>query len=274
LVPDVAGRDPLPEVLRDLTAEHADLDAIVAGVDNSAWTLPTPSAGWSVADQIGHLAFFDARAREALADPVEFASATAAMRDDGGLEAWLATHLEAARSLARADLLEWWRTERSSLLALLAQADPKRRVPWYGPTMGMVSFASARLMETWAHGQDVADALGVTRLPTARLRHIAHVGVRALPWSFTVRDLAVPDDDVRVELRSPDREIWAWGPDDALNMVRGNALDFCLVVTQRRHRDDVRLEVFGPVAERWIGIAQAFAGPPGPGRSPGQFRDG
>jgi uncharacterized protein (TIGR03084 family) len=270
----VAARDPYPEVLQDLAAEHADLDAIVAGVDSSAWALATPSPGWSVSDQIGHLAFFDARAREALIDPVAFATATASLRGVDELEAWLATHLDAARSLGRTDLLEWWRSERSSLLGLLTQADPTRRVPWYGPAMGMVSFASARLMETWAHGQDVADALGVTRLPTARLRHVAHVGVRALPWSFTVRGLAVPDDDVRVELRSPDREIWAWGPDDASNLVRGNAMDFCLVVTKRRHPDDVRLEVFGPVATQWIDIAQAFAGPPGAGRSAGQFREG
>jgi uncharacterized protein (TIGR03084 family) len=272
-VAEVARRDPYPAVLRDLAAEHADLDAIVAGVDSGAWALPTPSPGWSVADQIGHLAFFDARARETLEDPVEFEASTALVRAGDGFDAWLAGHLEVARALARGELLEWWRTERSSLLTQLAAADASRRVPWYGPPMGMVSFASARLMETWAHGQDVADALGVTRLPTGRLRHIAHLGVRALPWSFTVNGFAVPDEDLRVELRSPDREAWVWGPDDALNVVRGNALDFCLVVTQRRHPDDLRLEVSGPVAEQWIGIAQAFAGPRGAGRSPGQFRD-
>jgi len=267
-------RDPFPDVLADLAAEHADLDAIVAGVDNTGWVLPTPSPGWSVGDQIGHLAFFDARAREALADPGEFAASVAAMRTDGEFAAWLDAHLTGTRSLTRAELLEWWRAERAALLALLATADASERVPWYGPPMGMVSFASARLMETWAHGQDVADALGVTRLPTGRLRHVAHLGVRALPWSFTVNGLAVPDDDIRIELRSPDRELWVWGPDDAPNLVRGNALDFCLVVTQRRHPDDVRLDVSGPVAGTWIAIAQAFAGPPGAGREAGQFREG
>jgi len=114
----------------------------------------------------------------------------------------------------------------------------------------------------------------VTRLPTARLRHVAFLGVRALPWSFTVHGLDVPAAEVRVELRSPDRDLWVWGDEEADDVVRGSALDFCLVVTQRRHPDDVRLDVQGPVAKRWIGIAQAFAGPPGSGRAPGEFREG
>ena len=268
-----APRSPYKDVLRDLAGEHADLDAIVAGVDDDAWELATPAPGWSVRDQILHLAYFDARAREALVDPDGFDADVAAIQAGEGLEAWLADHLAAAQSLTPGELLAWWRAERSSLLAALAAADPAARVPWYGPPMGAVSFASARLMETWAHGQDVADALGITRLPTSRLRHVAHLGVRAMPWSFTIHGLAVPEVDVRVELRSPDRDLWVWGPEDANDVVRGNALDFCLVVTQRRHPDDVRLEVYGPVAEQWITIAQAFAGPPGPGRAPGQFRD-
>jgi uncharacterized protein (TIGR03084 family) len=261
------------DVLRDLAGEHGDLDAIVAGMDDDAWELATPAPGWSVRDQISHLAFFDARARDAVVDPDDFDADVAAIQAGEGLETWLAGHLAAAASLAPGELLAWWRAERASLLAALAAADPAIRVPWYGPAMGTVSFASARLMETWAHGQDVADALGVTRLPTGRLRHVAHLGVHALPWSFTVHGLAVPDVDMRVELRSPDRDVWVWGPEDASDVVRGNALDFCLVVTQRRHPDDVRLEAYGPVARQWIAIAQAFAGPPGAGRAPGQFRE-
>jgi uncharacterized protein (TIGR03084 family) len=137
--------------------------------------------------------------------------------------------------------------------------------------MGMVSFVTARLMETWAHGQDVVDGLGVVREPTARLRHVAEIGVRARPWSFAVRGRPVPEAPVRVELTLPDGSRWAAGPEDAADVVRGTALDFCLVVTQRRHPADVSLAVSGPVAREWISIAQAFAGPPGAGRRPGQF---
>ena len=65
--------------------------------------------------------------------------------------------------------------------------------------------------------------------------------------------------------------MWTWGPEDAADRVTGPAIDFCLLVTQRRHRDDVRLVADGPAADEWLGIAQAFAGPPGPGRRPGEF---
>jgi uncharacterized protein (TIGR03084 family) len=219
-----------------------------------------------VGDQVRHLAFSDARAREAIADPDAF---EASKGSDVG--AAVASALEDARSRPRDDVLAWWRNERSALLGHLRDTDPSRRVPWYGPPMGVVSFATARLMETWAHGQDIIDALGIARAPTARLRHVAHIGVRALPWSFAVHGLAVPEEEVRVELRGPGREDWTWGPPQARDVVRGDALDFCLVVTQRRHPDDVHLDVDGPVAQQWIGVAQAFAGPAGTGRSAGQF---
>jgi uncharacterized protein (TIGR03084 family) len=164
-------------------------------------------------------------------------------------------------------LLAWFQAARKSLLDGYAAADPARRLPWYGPDMGVASSVTARLMETWAHGQDIADALGVTREPTARLRHVAHIGIRALPYSFTVRGLPVPADLIRVELGAPDTSRWTWGPAAATNRITGSALDFCLVVTQRRHRDDTDLVVTGETARSWIAIAQAFAGPAGPGRA-------
>lgn len=146
----------------------------------------------------------------------------------------------------------------------------RARIPWFGPPMGALSFVSARLMETWAHGQDVADALGVTRPPTARLRHVAQLGVRARPFSFLVHGEEPPSAPVHVVLRGPSGEAWDWDADvGAVDSVRGTALDFCLVVTQRRHVEDTELQIEGPVARAWMSIAQAFAGPPGPGRSPG-----
>jgi uncharacterized protein (TIGR03084 family) len=126
-------------------------------------------------------------------------------------------------------------------------------------------------METWAHGQDVADALGSPREATDRLKHIVHIGVTTIPWSYTVRDIQLPAEPIRVEVDAPSGARWTWGPDDAANVVRGDALDLALVVTQRRHRDDTGLVAEGPVADEWLSIAQAFAGPPGPGRKPGQF---
>src|SRR5579862_6946413 len=150
-------------VVSDLAAEYADLDGIVSAVDDAGWELPTPAEGWTVGDQVRHLAFSDARAREALADPGAFEASK--VEDVGDA---VTRSVEAARWMGRHEVLARWREERSALLGLLASADPARRVPWYGPPMGVVSFATARLMETWAHGQDVVDALGVARAPTAR----------------------------------------------------------------------------------------------------------
>jgi uncharacterized protein (TIGR03084 family) len=137
--------------------------------------------------------------------------------------------------------------------------------------MSLASFVSARLMEAWAHGQDVADGLGAVRVPSDRLRHVAHIGVRSRPFSYTVRGRQPPPDPVSVELVAPSGESWTWEAEASADVVRGSALGFCLVVTQRRHIEDTDVVADGARAREWMEIAQAFAGPPGPGRRPGQF---
>jgi len=132
--------------------------------------------------------------------------------------------------------------------------------------MSAPSMATARLMETWAHGLDIADTLGVKRPATARLRSIAHIGVRTRDFAFSINGLNPPADPFRVELRAPDGSTWDWGPADADQRVTGTAEDFCMLVTQRRARADLDVHAVGSDAETWLGIAQAFAGPPGPGR--------
>jgi uncharacterized protein (TIGR03084 family) len=140
--------------------------------------------------------------------------------------------------------------------------------------MSAMSHATARLMETWAHGQDVVDGLGLERPPTARLRHIAHLGVRTRAYSYQQRNLTPPATDVHVVLEAPDGGTWTWGDVAAPDRVTGPALDFCLVVVQRRHLDDTALRVEGLHAREWLLIAQAFAGNAGAGRRPGQFSAG
>ena len=253
----------------DLAAEHADLDRIVG--DGDRLGAPTPAAGWSVGDQISHLWFFDQRALMALTDPDAFAedakTLVASMTATGGTD----LSVEQGRAIDGADLVANWRRDREALIAQARTVDPKTRVPWYGPAMSARSFVTARLMETWAHGQDVVDALGAERAPTARLRHVAHIGVGARRFSYAANGREMPPAEIRVELLAPSGETWTWGPEEATDTVRGPALDFCLLVTQRRHRDDVALAVEGPAADEWLDIAQAFAGPPGDGRRPGQF---
>jgi uncharacterized protein (TIGR03084 family) len=137
--------------------------------------------------------------------------------------------------------------------------------------MSLASSVTARIMETWAHGQDVADAVGSNHPGGPALRHVVHIGARAFANSFMAHGLAVPQEGVRVEVSAPAGDTWAWGPPDAENRVTGSAVDFALVVTQRRHRRDSDLVATGAVADSWLEVAQAFAGPPGAKRQAGQF---
>ena len=256
-------------LLDDLQAEHDDLAAAMAGISETDWDRPTPAEGWTVRDQVSHLAFFDNVATMACTDEAAFvALRERAMADLGH---YVEAVLRAGHDKTGAEMLAWMASERRELVGSLRTLDPTARVPWFGPSMAVASKATARIMETWAHGQDVVDALGLDRPATMRLRHVAHIGVRTLANSYRARGLEVPTEPVRVELVAPDGTRWTWGEDDASNVVRGDALDFCLVVTQRRHVDDTGLEVSGEIAHEWMGIAQAFAGPPGPGRKAGQF---
>lgn len=252
----------------DLAAETRDLDILLSAVDD--WEQPTPAAGWAIRDQVSHLAYFDEAALLALTDPDRFRTEAAALT---ALGADFPDQVAARyRGMTGAELTDWFHRARADLVARFAAAHPKARVPWYGPDMSVRSSVTARLMETWAHGQDIADALGVTRTPTARLRHVAHLGVRTLGFSFRLRGRPAPTTDVHVELTGPDGDTWTWGPQAARDRVRGPALDFCLVVTQRRHLADTALATTGPVAAEWLTIAQAFAGAPGPGRAPAARR--
>ena len=268
----------LSELLGDLDDEYADCRRLVDGLaaDAPAWDRPTPAEGWSVRDQISHLAFFDDAGRMALVDPDGFtALARLALEQPGDpMEA----HLALGRDMDGAELLAWWDGSHTGMMEAFAGVDdPATRIPWYGPPMGVLSFLSARLMETWAHGHDIADALGSPREPTDRLHHVAHLGVRARPFSYLVRGREVPEGRIDVNLVAPSGERWHWeiGPTDQPGpwaTVTGPALDFCLVVTQRLHPDDSALTVTGDLAVEWMSLAQAFAGPPGPGRPPGQGR--
>ena len=256
----------MDELCDDLTAEHDDLDRIV---DVASLARPTPAAGWTVGDQISHLWFFDQRALLALTDPEAFgrdAESILAAVSGAGED----PSVDQGRALQPDELLARWREDRERLVDHARTVDPRARVPWYGPAMSARSFITARLMETWAHGQDVADALGVSRTPTDRLRHVAHIGVGARPFSYVANGRQPNPAPVRVELTSPTGDTWTWGPEDATDRISGSALGFCLLVTQRRHRDDVGLVAEGAAADEWLDIAQSFAGPPGEGRLPGQ----
>jgi uncharacterized protein (TIGR03084 family) len=256
-------QDRLASLAGDLTAEHAALDERVAALGAAAWATPTPAEGWDITDCISHLAYFDGTAVLALTDPEQF-------REQAGrlLSGGTRPDVALGRRLGPAGLLDTWREARADLLDAIAGADPAARVPWYGPPMGLASFVSARIMETWAHGQDVGDAVWLPPVISPRLRHVCHIGVAARPYAFAVHGIDDPGDPVYVEALRPDGEVWSWGRPDSAQRLAGPAVDLALVFTQRRHVADTAIVAEGPTAELWLSVAQCFAGPAGPGRSP------
>ncbi len=256
-------------LVADLLDESRALDDVLAALGDAQWDAPTPAPGWLVRDQVSHIAYFDDATVTAVLDPERFDRERVVAVVD--IDAFTARVAAEHRGCDSPSLRQWFGDARARLVETFTALDPAVRVPWYGPDMSVPTALTARIMETWAHGQDVVDAVGATRAPTSALRQVAHLGVRTFANSFTTRGLPVPDGPVRVALVAPDGERWEWGPIDATDVVRGPAVDFCLVVTQRRHPDDTALVIDGPVARRWMEIAQAFAGPPGAGRAPGGF---
>ncbi len=259
---------PYEEVLEDLAAEHAALESVLVRLPEAAWDIPTHAVGWAVRDQVSHLASLDESAAIALCDPDRYRERQRARRENRDTGP---SYLEQGRAMSPRDLLAWWEKSSRDLVAAAKSADPSARVPWAGPEMSAVSHITARLMEAWSHGLDVVDVVNVERPPTDRLRHIVFLGIRTRPFSYTNRGMPVNREPVRLELTSPSGDIWRYGEENAANRITGPAVDFAGVVTQRRHLADTDLQLTGAAAEEWMSIAQAFAGPPGPGRKPGEF---
>ncbi len=253
-------------VIADLTAEGDELDTLVAPLSAAQWSTDTPASGWTIAHQIAHLAWTDYASLTAISDSEGFGR----MLEEFGKDPLHAVDKVAEEWAAQSpqELLAKWRDGRASLAAALAAVPEGTKIAWFGPPMSAASMATARLMETWAHGLDVADALGARRAPTARLKNLAHLGVRTRNFAYMVNGTPAPAAEFRVELKAPDGDTWAWGPEGATQRVTGPAEDFCLLVTQRAHRDDLALVAVGDDAQHWLTIAQVFAGPPGGGRKP------
>ena len=248
----------LDEVLADLWAESAELDRLVGGLRADAWATPTPAEGWTIAHQIAHLAWTDEAARPGRTDPEasrprceQAAANPAGYVDEGAAE---------TASLPPGQLLTYWRETRGEMAEALRAVPAGEKVPWFGPPMSPTSMATARLMETWAHGQDVADALGVTRQPSQpaaarRAPRGPHPRLR-LP-----AERPHPTEPSRStwNSRGPDGETWTWGPDDAEQRVTASGARLLPAgdptPASRRPRRTAPKEQ----AEEWLGIIQAFA---------------
>ncbi len=250
------------QVVADLRDASADLLALVAPPADAHWGRATPAVGWSVQDQLNHLAWFDESAALAVTDPAEFLAGASGLTGD--LPDLLVSR---QRGMSCGTTLDWFRSARAAFLSVAGATDGALRLPWYGTTMSLTSSVTARLMETWAHGQDVADALGLTRAPRPPGCGTSATSAwrpgRTASGCATCRSRR---STFLVELSAPDGALWTWGSASDGQLVRGSALDFCLVVTQRRHPADTAPGTEGSVAATWLSVAQAYAGLPGPGR--------
>ncbi len=250
----------LARVIADLREEGDELHALLVPLRESDWARPTPFKGWTVAEVVQHLHDSDHLAVLALRSPDEFRERLR-RASSGALQ---------REPLAPPELLRSWREFYLQMCDLLAAADPNQRVPWAGPDMGVRMFATARQMETWAHGQDIYDLLGVRRTATDRLENIAVIGVRTFGWTFANRGLEPPGAPPYVRLTAPSGATWEWNEPSDDNRVEGLAVEFCHVVTQGRNLADTSLRVTGEAATRWMAIAQCFAGPPEDPPKPGE----
>ncbi|WP_184837059.1 TIGR03084 family metal-binding protein [Allocatelliglobosispora scoriae] len=259
----------VPDVISDLTADGDEIDQLVANLDDAEWALETPAVGWTIAHQIAHLAATFRLAGMAAGQPETFRAVTSRMSGDfdANVNAALAEFLAEPKPV----LLSRFRAERATAEKALAAVPAGEVVPWLVRPLPGPVLAAAGMMELFGHGQDIADALGVERTRTDRLGHLVGFAVRTWDFGYQARGIATPELELRFEITSPSGTLWEFGPADSTQRISGPAADFCLLVTRRRHRDDLALTAVGAEADRWLDIAQAYRGPAGPGRTPGQF---
>jgi uncharacterized protein (TIGR03084 family) len=261
-------------VLQQATDLRDECDALydfVATLDGDVWQRATPFKGWTVWDVIAHLHYFNWAALQSLISDEAFLSSAVVLGEafEHGLDLPTFTR-EHLGPLPPAELLEQWRSCFVEMCERMGDADPERRLKWYGPDMGVRMFATARQMETWAHGQDVYDLLRVEREHADRLKNVVVLGIKTFGWTFANRGLEVPATVPYVRLRAPSGALWEWGEPSPEEYVEGTAVDFCRVVTQNRNVADTGLSVTGATAKRWMAIAQCFAGGPAEPPAPGE----
>lgn len=259
------------EQASDFLEESRALFELLDGRPDSEFDKVTLFKGWTVNDVMRHLHFWNWMAELQLADEARLDAELAAVGAEG-MRPREQGHIDGASGTA---LLNAWWDQAQKTADIFATADPKARLKWAGPSMSARSSITARLMETWAHGQEVFDVMGVERIDADRIKNIAVLGVNTYGWTYLVRKQEPLGPMPFVKLTAPSGDIWTFGEDDGENRVEGRASEFCQVVTQTRNVKDTSLHVTGPVAEDWMSKAQCFAGgrndPPPPGtrfRSP------
>jgi uncharacterized protein (TIGR03084 family) len=241
-------------VFDDLVAEQDRLDAILGGLDEADWMAPSAAAGWTVADVVLHLA----QTEEAVTASAGGADLAVGSPDGATVDEVMDRLVRAERS-ASAAVLPRWRTARLAAVAALRNADPDQPLAWAAAPLKPATLATTRLAEHWAHGLDITGPLGLAFPDTARLRHIAWLAQRTLPYAFVLA--GERPHDVFCALTAPDgTTIWRYGPPDADSAITGPAGAFCRVAAQRLAPGQSGLVATGPHGVTALGLLRTYAG--------------
>jgi uncharacterized protein (TIGR03084 family) len=256
--------------ITDFRDEVAELSRLLKQLRNDDWSRATLFKGWTINDVILHLYASDYVAAASVRSPDEYAQLRGDMQQKrrSGLSMIEESRLRFPDLKGNA-LFKLWELQANELCSLLSQRDPQERLSWSGPDMSVRMFVTARQMETWAHGQEIYDVMGVERVSHDRIKNIVTIGVKTFGWSFANRGLDIPTEVPRIELIGPSGDVWTWNSEASENLIQGSAVEFCQVTTQVRNIEDTELSVRGDVATKWMQIAQCFAGPPVDPPAPG-----
>lgn len=254
----------------DFRAESNALFALLDSTDTDAFNEPTQFKSWTINAVLQHLHFWNQMAGLQLTDEAELVTRmSAVLAHSGGMRGYEAEHFE---NLSGRALLNAWHADAQTTADLFATADPKARLKWAGPDMSARSSITARLMETWAHGQEAYDHQGIIRQNEDRIQNIVVLGVNTFGWTYKTRRETPPGAMPHLRLTAPSGAIWTYGEETETDRIEGPADAFCQVVTQTRNIADTSLNVTGPVATDWMSKAQCFAGAPETPPAPGARR--
>ena len=254
----------------DFKAESDALYQLLQALNDDDLNEATQFKGWTINAILQHLHYFNYAARISLQDGPEIRQLLDDLRKSQekgeSLVDYADTQLNGVKGRS---LLRLWRDYYTDMAHTFREADPKQRVKWAGPDMSVLSSITARLMETWAHGQAIFDLIGVMREDRDHIKNIVVLGNNTFTWTFTNREEKVPDQKPFLKLRAPSNDIWEFNDHSEHNRIEGTATEFCQVVTQTRNVRDTTLNVVGDTANKWMAVAQCFAGPsrnpPNPG---------
>ena len=252
---------------QDFLEECGALATLLAPLSDADYDTPTQFKQWTINQILRHLQVWNMAADLSLTDEPAFADFIVKMA--AGIRGEQLPDFEAAYlyNLSGQKLREAWGESFKNVAQHFGKAGPKARLKWVGPDMSALSSVTARLMETWAHGQAIYDVLGVERIDTDRIGNIVRLGVNTYGFNWKNRRQDPPGPLPRLCLTAPSGAIWEYGEGD--DRITGSATEFCQVVTQCRNIADTSLEVTGEVAQQWMAVAQCFAGPPQDPPAPG-----